>query len=154
MGITSATNWVMSEKRRKPPMNGKIQYAGTFALAAILTTGAAFGVAGAANAASMHMKTAPVADAAFVADDSATASAIHNWNGAPVDVLKSWDMDKATAAEVADQARLQPQLVTGLRADIRSNPALVKKLQMQNVNIDNIDGAQNSLTGGIVFYQL
>lgn len=127
-------------------MRNSLTAIGAMTFATLLTT---VGAAEVANARTMKHSEATTSS---VSASSPVEAAIRASNGADVSVIDEASLPKQDAAfiqETTSDAQLK-----AIHASISANPAVVKKLNAQNIEVKEITGAVKAADGSIVLYTM
>ena len=131
-------------------MYSNFKNTGVLAIASFLAASSVVGVAGVAEAHSMHKSAV---SSSTVTDDP-TANAVRAWRGGPINVMSTAELNSAEAQSISDADQLDPSQLSALRAAIKSNRGLEQALAKQNISVNDVAGADVATDGGIVFYTM
>lgn len=127
-------------------MRNSLTAIGAMTFATLITT---VGTAEVANA--KMMKHSEAATSSTTAS-SPLESAIRTSNGADVSVVDESSLPKQQASFI--QETTSDGQLKAIQASVSANPALVKKLNAQNVEVKEITGAVKAADGSIVLYTM
>lgn len=131
-------------------MSSNFSNAGLIAIASFLTASSVVGMAGVADAKTMHKSS--IAAATDTSDP--TANAVRSWRGGPLNVMSTAELPSAEAQNISDQDQLDPSQLMKLRDAVKANPGLERALAKQDVSVKDIAGATVSADGGILLYTM
>lgn len=127
-------------------MRNSLTAIGAMTFAALITT------IGSAEVANAKMTKHSEAATSSVSVSSPVEAAIRASNGADFSVVDESSLPKQQASfvqETTSDSKLQ-----AIQASISANPALMKKLNAQNIEVKEITGAVKAADGSIVLYTM
>lgn len=127
-------------------MRNSLTAIGAMTFAALLTT------IGSAEVANAKMMKHSEAATSTMSAASPVEAAIRASNGTNFTLIDESSLQKAQAASI--QNTTSDSELKGIQASISANPALVKKLTAQNIEVKEITGAVKAADGSIVLYTM